>query len=98
MIRFMRRPFGGWWTASKRLAQRQRGNVQQLAILGDRAAGHDDSLAAQQFGDPAVRQRSAWILGRDQLTDQGPDRGTRSRSPGIGGDVAAEEIAQLENA
>src|SRR5450755_1500743 len=80
----------------KRRAQVHRRNMQRIAVLGDSAASYHDALLAKNLGDLAVGKRPAAVLGGNQLLEQRADRGGLTCAARISGDVAAEEILQLE--
>src|SRR3989454_409150 len=73
-------------------------HLQRLTVVCNRAAGHYDALLAEDLGDARVRKRGFRVLGGHQLLDQRADRGRRRGAAGLGGDVAAEEILELESA
>src|SRR6266705_3072800 len=73
-------------------------NLQRLPVLRDRAPRHHDTLLAEDLRDARVRERRARVLGGDQLLDQGPDRGRGSSAARLGGDMASEEVLELEDA
>src|SRR5215510_15252286 len=73
-------------------------NVYGLTILRDRAARDDDPLLAEDLRDLAVRERLEPILRADQLLDQRANRGRRAGAARVGGDMAAKEVLELENA
>src|SRR2546427_10897790 len=75
-----------------------RRDLQRLTVFCNRAAGHYDTLLAEDLGDARVRKRGFRVLGGHQLLDQRADRGRRRGAAGLGGDVAAEEILELESA
>src|SRR5713226_8591601 len=108
MVRFTRGAFPGKGPVykmrgnipshSKRLSHADGRDLQRLPVLGDGAAGDHDALLAQDLRDLAVRKRFARVLGGDQLLDQGPDRGRGAGAARLGGDVASEEVLELEDA
>src|SRR3974377_2043697 len=59
-------PLRGRRSRSTTLPNADRGNLERLPVLGDRASSDDDALLAQDFGDLAVRQRALGILRGDQ--------------------------------
>src|ERR671915_718703 len=71
-------------------------DLQGLAILRDRAPRDHDALLAEDLRDARVRQRRARVLGGDELLDERADRGRGGGAARFGGDVAAEEIFELE--
>src|SRR6266540_4479541 len=85
-------------SCSKRLSHADRRDLQRLAVLGDGAARDHDALLAEDFGDLAVRQGPSGVLGCDQLLDQRPDGGGGAGAARLGGDVAPEEVLELEDA
>src|SRR5712692_6845447 len=86
---------GSW---SKGLSLVDGGNLQCFAILGNGAARDDDALLAEDLRDARVRERRLRILRGDQLLDERADRGRGGGAARLGGDVAAEEILELEGA
>src|SRR5207237_8447155 len=56
------------------------------------------ALLAKYLRDARVRERRARIFGGDQLLDEGADGGGRGGAARLGGDMAAEEILELEGA
>ena len=64
-------------------------------LAGARVEAAD--AAAQGHQQPAVGQRRLGVFGINQLPDQLADRGARGGAPRIGGDMAAEEILELED-
>src|SRR6185503_5881330 len=72
--------------------------LQGLAVLGDGATRHHDALLRQYLRNLPVGERLARVFRGHQLLDQGADRGARGGAAGFRGDVAAEEILELEDA
>src|SRR6266700_585513 len=70
-------------------------NLQRFPVLRDRPPRDEDTLIAEEVGNPAVGQRRLGILGANELLDQRPDRRSGRRAPGIGRHVAAEEVLEL---
>ncbi len=84
--------------ASKGLSHAHGGNLQRLPVLGDGATRDHDALLVEDLGDLAVRKRLSGVLCGNQLLEQRPDSGRRTGASRLGGDVAPEEVFELENA
>src|SRR2546427_13267484 len=84
---------GSW---SKGLSLVDGGNLQCFAILGNGAARDDDALLAEDLRDARVRQRRLGGLRGDPLLDGCADRGRGGGGARPGGDVAAEEVLELD--
>src|SRR5689334_532877 len=82
---------------SKGLPHADRRNLQRLPVLGYRSPRDDDALLAQYFGDLAVREGTLRVLRGDELFDERADGRGGARAAGLGRDVAAEEILELED-
>lgn len=74
------------------------GDVHHFAILRDGAAGHHEALFAQVFRDGVVRQGLGLVFRLDELLDEGLDGGAGSGAAFLGGQGAAEEILEFEQA
>src|SRR6266513_161211 len=84
--------------ASEGLSHAHGRNLQRLPVLGDGATCDHDALLAEDLGDLAVRKRLSRVLCGNQLLEQRPDSGRRTRAPRLGGDVTPEKVLELENA
>src|SRR5215213_3729 len=94
-LRFISYLHGSWLQG---LSLVDGGNLQRFTILRNGAACYHDALLAEDLRDARIGERRLRVLGADQLLDQRADRGGGGGAAGLGGNVAAEEVFQLERA
>src|SRR6185295_4860075 len=75
-----------------------RRHLEQLAVLGDRAARHLQALADEEARDLRVGERIGGILGVDHPLDDAADRRRRAGAAARRRHLAREEVLELEDA